>query len=65
MTKVKKKTIKEIKFLTTETLKPICFKLDTTKSILLIKSFHKRLKMYKDFRVQPTVIIHYNWHIVK
>lgn len=60
-----KKTIEEIKFLTAETLKPICFKLDTTKSILLIKSFHKRLNRYKDFRVQPPLIINYNWHIVK
>lgn len=44
MTEIKKKkTTEEMKFLTIETLKPICFKLDTTKSILLIKSFHKCL----------------------
>lgn len=60
-----KKTIEEIKFLAIETLKPICFKLDTTKSILLIKSFHEKLNKYKDFRVQPTPIINYNRHIVK
>lgn len=60
-----KKSTEEIKLLTTETLKPICFKLDTIKSILLIKSFHKRLNRYKDFRVQPTLIISHNWHTVK